>query len=62
MDIYSDLASAITVISFIAFLGIVAWAYGERRKPAFEAAAHEPFALPDEIDGPARVNAADGRP
>jgi cbb3-type cytochrome oxidase subunit 3 len=61
MEIYTSLASAVTVISFVAFLGIVAWAYGNGRKPGFEAAAQEPFALPDEIDGPARANPAGAR-
>ncbi|TMH34149.1 MAG: cbb3-type cytochrome c oxidase subunit 3 [Betaproteobacteria bacterium] len=49
MEIYSTLASALTVASFIIFLGIVAWAYSARRKNAFEAAANEPFSLPDDV-------------
>ena len=61
MEIYTDLASAVTVISFVAFLGIVAWAYSSRRKPRFEAAAQAPFALPDEIDGPSRTGTAGAR-
>lgn len=48
MELYSTLASICTVISFIAFIGIVAWAYGSRRKQPFAAAALEPFALPDD--------------
>jgi cytochrome c oxidase cbb3-type subunit IV len=48
MNIYSILASATTVLSFLAFLGIVAWAYSRRRRAAFEEAANAPFALPDE--------------
>ena len=48
MQTYSLLASIFTVISFAAFVAIVLWAYSARRKPAFEAAANEPFALPDE--------------
>ena len=49
MQIYSILASAMTVISFLVFLGIVAWAYSKRRKQSFEEAANAPFALPDDI-------------
>jgi cytochrome c oxidase cbb3-type subunit 4 len=48
MQIYSTLASIFTVISFFIFVGIVCWAWSARRKPAFDAAAVEPFALPDE--------------
>jgi cytochrome c oxidase cbb3-type subunit 4 len=48
MEIYSTLASVFTVISFFLFLGIVWWAYSSRRRKAFEEAANEPFALPDE--------------
>jgi cytochrome c oxidase cbb3-type subunit 4 len=49
MEIYSTLASVFTVISFILFIGIVLWAYSAHRKTAFEAAANEPFALPDDV-------------
>ena len=52
MELYSTLASVCTVLSFLLFLGIVAWAYGSRRKERFEAAAQEPFALPDDTDAP----------
>lgn len=61
MEIYSTLGSIFTVISFLVFIGIVAWAYSRRRKQAFDAAAHEPFALPDEADGPRRVTARGAR-
>lgn len=50
MEIYSNLASIFTVVSFAVFIGIVFWAYNGRRHSAFEAAALEPFALPDEHD------------
>jgi cytochrome c oxidase cbb3-type subunit IV len=56
MEIYSTLASIFTVISFFVFLGIVAWAYSHRRQRAFEAAAREPFALPDEFEETSRAN------
>jgi len=43
MDI--DLVRAlITLVSFIAFLAIVAWAWSGRRKRRFEEAANLPFA------------------
>jgi cytochrome c oxidase cbb3-type subunit 4 len=60
MEIYPTLASAFTVISFLMFIGIVAWAYSSHRSKAFEAAAQEPFALPDETDGgsPTRAQGA----
>ena len=32
MELYSTLSSLFTVISFLVFLGIVAWAYGRRRQ------------------------------
>ena len=48
MELYSTLYSLFTVVSFLVFLGIVAWAYGRRHQVAFAEAANEPFALPDE--------------
>jgi cytochrome c oxidase cbb3-type subunit 4 len=50
MDAYSTLASIFTVLSFVVFVGIVFWAYSARRKRSFDAAANEPFALPDEAE------------
>ena len=47
------LGSITTVVGFVAFVAIVAWAYSSRRKAAFEAAANAPFALPD--DAPGRI-------
>ena len=38
MDI-NELRSLITVVSFLAFLAIVVWAYGSKRKAGFENAA-----------------------
>ena len=49
-SLYSVLSSAMTVVSFATFLGIVAWAYSKRRRAAFEAAANAPFALPDDVE------------
>jgi cytochrome c oxidase cbb3-type subunit 4 len=48
MDIVSLLGSTTTVVSFVAFIGIVAWAYSGRRRRAFDEAANAPFALPDD--------------
>ena len=51
MSIYTILGTATTVLAFVAFLGIVAWAWGSGRRQAFDEAANAPFALPDEADG-----------
>ena len=51
MNIYSMVSIAATVLTFAAFLGIVAWAYSKRRAAAFEEAANAPFALPDDAGG-----------
>jgi len=48
MNIYSIVSIVTTVMSFLAFLGIVAWAYSKRRTRAFDEAANAPFALPDD--------------
>ena len=42
MDI-NDLRSLVTVIAFVAFLGIVAWAYSGAARRGFEEAARLPF-------------------
>jgi len=52
MDTQTLLHSIMTVVTFITFIGIVAWAYSRKRKKAFEAAANAPFALPDDAEGP----------
>jgi cytochrome c oxidase cbb3-type subunit 4 len=43
MDL-NDLRSVVTLVLFLVFLGIVAWAWSARRGPGFEAAAQLPFA------------------
>lgn len=50
MTFYGIASTATTVLLFLSFLGIVAWAYSRRRAAAFEAAANAPFALPDELE------------
>jgi cytochrome c oxidase cbb3-type subunit 4 len=60
MEMYSTLSSIFTVVSFFVFVGVVWWAWSARRKASFDAAAVEPFALPDEIEhgGPALTERA----
>jgi len=48
---YAVIGSISTVVMFVTFVGIVVWAYSKRRKASFDAAANEPFALPDEAAG-----------
>ena len=43
MDL-NDIRSGVTVVSFLVFLGIMAWAWSASRRPAFDAAAQLPFA------------------
>jgi cytochrome c oxidase cbb3-type subunit 4 len=47
MDI-NDFRSLQTVLAFIAFIGIVLWAYSKRRKKSFDDAANLPFADDDQ--------------
>ena len=56
MQIYLVLGSVFTVISFVVFVGILLWAFSGRRKQAFDQAALEPFALPDEVDSASADN------
>jgi len=44
MALVSDVRSIITVMSMLAFIGIVAWAYSAQRKTDFDEAANLPFA------------------
>ena len=49
MDI-NDLRVIVTVVSFVTFLGIVAWAYGVKsNKQRFSDAANLPFADDDRV-------------
>ncbi len=57
MYIYSLIGTVTTVLSFFAFLGIVAWAYSSRRRVAFEEAANAPFALPNDEDATIGIGA-----
>lgn len=40
----NDIRSAVTVISLLLFIGIVAWAWSRARRADFEEAAQLPFA------------------
>jgi cytochrome c oxidase cbb3-type subunit 4 len=51
MNIESIAGIVTTVVSFVAFIGIVLWAWSGRRREAFEEAANAPFALPDDGAG-----------
>ena len=42
MDL-NDLRSAIMLLSFVMFIGLVAWAWSARRRQAFDEAARLPF-------------------
>jgi cytochrome c oxidase cbb3-type subunit IV len=42
MDV-NDLRSAITLLSFVLFIGLVVWAWSSRRRKAFDEAAQLPF-------------------
>jgi len=39
----NDLRSAFTVLAFVVFVGIVWWAYSDRRKTAYDEAARLPL-------------------
>ena len=51
-NIFTDASSAMTVVSFITFIGILLWAFSRRRDGDFDAAAQLPFAdEPDRASG-----------
>jgi cytochrome c oxidase cbb3-type subunit 4 len=39
----NDLRVAITILSFVAFIGVFAWAWSRRNQSRFDEAAHLPF-------------------
>lgn len=49
MDI-NDLRSIFTVLVFLAFIGIVVWAYSSKRKQAFDEAANLPLDDDEPVD------------
>ena len=46
---FNDFRTIVTALSFIAFIGVVIWAYNGKQKVAFDEAANLPFAGKDEI-------------
>jgi len=55
MDI-NDFRSIVTVLSMLAFAGIVAWALSRRNRDRFDEAAHLPFAEDSSAPGTANSN------
>ncbi len=53
MDI-NDLRSVVTVVSMIAFLGIVVWAWSRNNRAGFDEAAQLPFAEEQSAAGASR--------
>ena len=51
MDV-NDLRAAITLLSFVAFIGVIAWAWSRRNKKRFDEAADLPFADEERSDKP----------
>ena len=47
MDL-SDLRTIVTTVSFVAFVGVVFWAYSKEQKARFDDAANLPFVDDDE--------------
>jgi cytochrome c oxidase cbb3-type subunit 4 len=56
----NDLRSIFTVLTFLMFIGIVAWAYSGHRKAAYEEAAMLPL-IDDEPFGDAQARRNDER-
>lgn len=63
MDL-NDLRSAVTLLAFIAFAGVVAWAWNRRRLADFDEAARLPFVSADvaaAADAPSHNNPPEAR-
>jgi len=54
-NLFADARSAITIVSFLTFIGIVCWTYVVHRGKDFDAAANLPFA-----DDPATAESVEG--
>jgi cytochrome c oxidase cbb3-type subunit 4 len=52
----NDFRSAMTVVMFLLFIGIVIWAFGSKRKRAFDEAANLPFEEDDPLPGEHRTS------
>jgi cytochrome c oxidase cbb3-type subunit 4 len=53
MDV-NDLRSVVTVVSLLAFLGIVVWAWSRSNRAGFDEAAQLPFAEEQGAEGASR--------
>jgi cytochrome c oxidase cbb3-type subunit 4 len=51
MDL-NDLRAVITLLSFVAFIGVIAWAWSRRNRKRFDEAANLPFADDKRSDKP----------
>ena len=51
MDFIDQLRAGVTLFSFVAFLGLVGWAWSRRNRARFDEAAQLPFA-PEAEDVP----------
>ncbi|MEO6745596.1 MAG: cbb3-type cytochrome c oxidase subunit 3 [Caldimonas sp.] len=49
MDV-NDLRAAVTLLSFIAFIGVIGWAWSRRNRKRFDEAANLPFADDERSD------------
>jgi len=58
MNAVTLIGSATTVLSMVAFVGIVWFALGRSRRARFDAAAQAPFALPDDLPPPPHADGA----
>lgn len=45
---FTFLASTITVIAFVSFIGVVCWAFSARNRARFTEAANLPFVSPED--------------
>ena len=57
-----DIRIAVTVISFLVFLGLLVWAWHSRNRARFDEAAHLPFAHDGIEPGTARATLQGERP
>ena len=51
MDV-NDLRAVVTLLSLVAFVGVIAWAWSRRNKKRFDEAANLPFADDERSDKP----------
>jgi cytochrome c oxidase cbb3-type subunit 4 len=51
MDL-NDLRAVVTLLSFVAFIGVIAWAWSRRNRKRFDEAANLPLADDERSDKP----------